>query len=186
MGLQWLAKDDPLKLNPKSNITSIKDVSIIQRYAISCLYFATNGQSWINSYNFLSGSSECEWNIISNNGTISGVGGCDPDGTIKVISLYNNNLQGHIPREIELLKNLRVLSLYDNKLKGIVTTHIKNLKGLKTLYLHGNNILGSIDFLCINNIPNLRSDCHGPKAEITCNCCQVCCNPEGDCFQDGN
>ena len=54
------------------------------------------------------------------------------------------------------------------------------------MYLHGNNLVGSIDFLCNNQIPNMRADCHGNKAEIACKYCQVCCNPEGDCYQDGD
>lgn len=179
--LSWMSNDDTMPMN--ANITS----AIIQRYAIATLYFATNGHLWTNSYNFLDSSkSECEWNTLNDNGDLLGVGGCDPDGSIKVIALWNNNLVGHVPREIALLKNLRVLSLYDNKLRGLITGSLAQLKGLKTLYLHGNNLVGSIDFLCNNQISNMRADCHGTKAEIACRCCQVCCNPGGDCYQDGD
>lgn len=179
--LSWMSNDDTMYIN--ANKTS----AIIQRYAIAALYFATNGNLWTNSYKFLDSSkSECDWNVIDDNGDLLGVGGCDPDGSIKVISLWNNNLVGHVPREIALLKNLRVLSLYDNKLRGLITGSLTQLKGLKTLYLHGNNLVGSIDFLCNNQISNMRADCHGTKAEIACKCCQVCCNPRGDCYQDGD
>merc|ERR1712087_650138 len=138
----------------------VTNIKIIQRYALACLYFASHGESWKNNYSFLSGKNECEWNEIDNKGLMNGAGGCEPDGhTIKIISLWNNNLLGHIPREVSLLTNLRVLSVYDNQLKGPLAATLGKLTSLKTLYIHGNFITGSINFMCHYNLPNLRADC---------------------------
>ena len=121
--LAWLSNEDTSYPLDNTN-------NIIQRYSLVTLYFATNGHLWTNKYNFLSDASECTWNVHGDMGDIVGVGGCDPDGNIKVISLRNNNLVGHIPREVALLKSLRVLSLYDNKLRGLVTGALTQLKAL--------------------------------------------------------
>ena len=32
----------------------------------------------------------------------------------------------------------------------------------------------------------MRADYHGTKAELTCECYQVCCNPRSDCYHDDN
>jgi hypothetical protein len=64
----WIVEDDPLHLCPD-------DTNLLQRYALSLLYFATDGDNWIkcrrddlapcNAENFLSGSHECEWGGIT-------------------------------------------------------------------------------------------------------------------------
>ena len=64
----WIVEDDPLRPCPD-------DTNLLQRYALSLLYFATNGDEWIkcdrkgnancNGQQFLSGSHECSWGGIT-------------------------------------------------------------------------------------------------------------------------
>jgi hypothetical protein len=62
------------------------------RYALACLYFATNGPSWNHSFNFLSHEHhECAWNdnfnlsVSSNN--LSTIGGVQCNSDLEIFSL---------------------------------------------------------------------------------------------------
>lgn len=55
--LNWLAHDDPAKLDLESAPSSV----ILERYALAVLYFATDGKNWKDDFRFLSARSVCEW-----------------------------------------------------------------------------------------------------------------------------
>jgi hypothetical protein len=55
--LNWLMKDDT-----GSNITTTDPAILLERYAMACLYFSTNGDTWTQETNFLSNASVCDWN----------------------------------------------------------------------------------------------------------------------------
>jgi hypothetical protein len=55
--LNWLMKDDT-----GSNITTTDPAILLERYAMACLYFSTNGDTWNQETNFLSNTSVCDWN----------------------------------------------------------------------------------------------------------------------------
>jgi hypothetical protein len=55
--LRWLANDDPMVLDLDSTPT------LVERYILAVLYFATSGDGWGDQHNFLSATSVCEWNI---------------------------------------------------------------------------------------------------------------------------
>ena len=57
--LNWLAFEDGMRLTPDNDHWIKK---IVQRYALATFYFSTNGQTWDNSYHFLTGIDECSWN----------------------------------------------------------------------------------------------------------------------------
>ena len=90
--------------------------SLLNRYVLYTLYFATTGNEWKDSSNWLSSIlPECTWFGIH----------CEVDtNIIHTIELHFNNLDGTIPTEIALLPNLGK----DNKealLGGTcVSTHI--------------------------------------------------------------
>lgn len=173
--LSWMVHNDTMLLEPT-------DVDFVQRYSLATFFFASGGPTWTNSYNWLSKNHECDWNVL-NTGEINGAGGCDEDGHIvKVIFLPNNNLIGTVPKEISELSNLRIFSVHDNKLRGYLTPTLRRVTSLRTLYLHGNDFHGDINFMCLANIRNFRSDCRGNNPEVICQCCDVCCNSEGFCY----
>jgi hypothetical protein len=91
---QWV-KDDyeslQIFLNETIDNLNLNDTSVLQRYALSTLHYATNGSQWANSYKFLSNASECEWMGIRDeqghqlDGEESGVTRCDDEQ--RVVSL---------------------------------------------------------------------------------------------------
>eukprot|EP00957_Ditylum_brightwellii_P020225 1525798-Ditylum_brightwellii.AAC.1 len=101
--LEWLIENDPLQINPCDVPT------INQRYALAVLFYATNGNDWINNAGWLSGS-----------GTIP------PEISqlqqARVITIVRNKVTGTLPTEIGTLpgdrlsdlSNLRQLDFGDN------------------------------------------------------------------------
>ena len=72
---------------------------------------------------------------------------------IEVISLYMNQLSGHLPSSIgNWLPNLKVLYLWGNELEGIIPSSISNASMLTELELGANYFSGSIP----NTLGNLR------------------------------
>jgi hypothetical protein len=55
----WLIDDDLLQVPPT------KELVLKERYIVSVLYFAMNGPMWTFNYNFLNGTSICEWSLFS-------------------------------------------------------------------------------------------------------------------------
>ena len=99
---------------------------LIQRYALACIYFATNAVShaytdlefgmgwvdpWHDSTGWLSSASVCEWYGITCEMPSS-----DPSNELYVVELRlnENHLTGSFPREVTLLSHLRLIDLYDN------------------------------------------------------------------------
>lgn len=75
--LNWLVNDDERTINT-TIIPNVNAQSIIQRYALAVIYFATEGDtSWATQCNFLSSESECQWNNGISSGASCGGGGVD-------------------------------------------------------------------------------------------------------------
>lgn len=52
------------------------------------------------------------------------------------------------------------------------------------LDLHDNNFVGTMPKeICEKKLDMLVADCHGPKPEVKCDCCHICCQglPEMIC-----
>ena len=87
-----MANEDVLQYNPDTDQAVKK---IIQRYALTTLYFATNGEQWTDGLNFLSQNDECDWNDEEAGGSLfKGVGHCNEEGDITSLALWSNNLDG--------------------------------------------------------------------------------------------
>lgn len=132
MALQWFNRDESQGSYEKSRK--------LQRFALATLYYSTGGSNWTDSTLWLSGSNECGW--FTSGGEMMS---CTNDSTFVNLELAENNLQGTIPREIELLRELKVINLNDNLgLGGPIPTHIGTLSTLKTLEIKRANLTGSI------------------------------------------
>jgi Leucine-rich repeat (LRR) protein len=110
------------------------DDKLYQRFAIACIYFATNGVStaftesafsglttptWDETTSWLSIADECSWFGI----------GCE-DGKVSMIDLRKNKLTGYFPKEIELLAgSLKHLDISGN----IVASSDENLSWISSL-----------------------------------------------------
>jgi Leucine-rich repeat (LRR) protein len=93
---------------------------LVQRYALACLYYATNGvenfyteltfgagnvRTWIDETGWLANDDECTWYKVT----------CNTEGFVTEIELDSNRLTGFLPQELTLLKTtLEVLDLYQN------------------------------------------------------------------------
>jgi hypothetical protein len=54
--LQWLVWQDPAKLEPTASERQIQE-----RYILAVFYFATTGEEWLDSYDFISEKHVCDW-----------------------------------------------------------------------------------------------------------------------------
>jgi hypothetical protein len=55
----WLIDSDPTNVDPCTYIT------LHQRYALATLYYASNGDEWIDNTEWLQGQHECDWTKVS-------------------------------------------------------------------------------------------------------------------------
>ncbi len=104
------------------------------REALLAIYHSTNGPVWHNSTNWLSNAPLSTWHGVEANSL----------GEVQSLDLRENNLQGDIPSDIGLLKELNVLRLEDNLLTGNIPTEIGQLKELTYLSLRNNQLKGHI------------------------------------------
>jgi Leucine-rich repeat (LRR) protein len=110
--------------------------------ALVDLYNSTNGDSWTNNTNWLSGPINIWYGV-----TVSG-------GRVTRLNLYSNNLSGTIPSSIGNLTSLTLLFLRSNNLTGSIPSSIGNLTNLTGLDLADNQLTGSIPS-SIGNLTNL-------------------------------
>ena len=100
--------------------------------ALVALYNATDGPSWNNNENWLTGPVNTWFGISVENNRVGN------------ISLSENNLIGTLPAEIGLLDSLKNLVLWGNQLSGQIPSEIGNLSRLITLDLGINSFSGTI------------------------------------------
>lgn len=136
--LFWLAYDDPAQIDPHSKIDKI-----IQRFVLASLYYATIGDGWDESHNFLSSHDECDWNHGGSSSS-SPLGGAFCKGgdrkSVDTLILPKNNLHGSLPRDIGLLTHLSYFDVSQNEIRGLLPSTISLLSKLTHLDV-GNNYL---------------------------------------------
>ena len=86
--LHWMAYEDILRRQPDTDFSVKK---IIQRYALSVIYFATAGELWRDSALFLSNLDECSWNMKREPKYFLGAGACE-EGFVTRLDLWGNLL----------------------------------------------------------------------------------------------
>uniref|UniRef100_A0A7S4JQG1 Leucine-rich repeat-containing N-terminal plant-type domain-containing protein n=1 Tax=Odontella aurita TaxID=265563 RepID=A0A7S4JQG1_9STRA len=133
--LMWVTEKDDRQVNWRDDMTSL-----VQRFVLATIYFATGGDAWDRKFTFLSADHECTW------GNVFDTAFCGDGANIETISLGYNNLNGSIPEELGLLKSLKVITLSGNHLTGHLPTSIRNLINLEVLSLHANDLSGSLPF----------------------------------------
>jgi hypothetical protein len=100
--MSWLLYEDP-----RDN-----EDFLVARYALVAFYFATSGDSWRQSTNWLTSAHTCDWYGMT----------CDRfRSTLEGVDLASNNVVGEIPVEINLLDDLRSLILRSNEMTGTYT-----------------------------------------------------------------
>ena len=104
------------------------------RTALTALYHATDGDSWVNNNNWLTDNPINEWHGVD----------ADDRGHIFAVNLARNNLNGALVPELGELAKLRVLTLFENNLSGELPLELANLHELDRLFVGGNQLGGCI------------------------------------------
>ena len=95
--------------------------------------------------------------------------------------MFGNYFASTIPTYLAELSKLEVVDLYANQFQGKIPTQLGLLKRLKYLDLHDNDLTGTMPKeICNLHLDELIADCLGPRAEIQCECCTVCCKGQMD------
>jgi Leucine-rich repeat (LRR) protein len=121
----------------KSNFNSYSFDQQVQRFAMASFYFSTKGTLWKKKNGWLTDDDECTWyQDYKPNPCVN--------GTLQVLSLYDNNLHGLLSNDIALLSSLNMLNLSTNNLEGPIPIEIRNLSSLVIVDLSGNRLNGMI------------------------------------------
>jgi hypothetical protein len=102
--LNWLVYDDPGNLD--SDFDLVPPGVLLERFLMALLYFSTAGETWDNSFGFLSASSVCSWKGID-----CDVAVVESHPVVVRISMYLKHLRGQLPTELSLLSKLEYLHL---------------------------------------------------------------------------
>jgi len=94
---------------------------LLQRYALAALYYSTNGDSWYNSTGWLTEPNECNWYGILFDEEEPG---CNAVNSVRYLFLWENNLNGTLPKDIGLLSSLQAFYVEDNSLHGTLPESI--------------------------------------------------------------
>jgi hypothetical protein len=134
--LHWLVYNDPANLDFEHGPPD----ELLERFVMALLYFSMGGETWDNSFGFLSASSVCMWMNESNDGSSTYGVLCDPMVVesypmIVQIDMEQNNLHGQLPTELGLLSNLQYLGLDKNQISGRIPSELGRLTSLGALHL---------------------------------------------------
>ena len=148
-GLNATVLDDSAGLTPQkkafywlaaSDLTQFDHTRSVQRYAMACLYYATNTvpnpyiekpMPWVSAYKWLSESHVCEWKGVI----------CNSANKIEGINMERNNLSGSLPQEIAMIAStLTTLDMTSNSIYMDSTMYdlFSHLTLLTTLLLDDN------------------------------------------------
>ena len=111
-----------------------------QRFVLATLFYASQGEHWKFSENWLSyDQPECDWY------THQFTSICDVAQRYHTLSLPNNSLRGTLPEEIELLSALSIVQLQDNELRGTLPSRIwSSWEHLVFMNLYNNKFSGTL------------------------------------------
>ncbi|CAB9499272.1 LRR receptor-like serine threonine-protein kinase [Seminavis robusta] len=108
---QWLLADP--------NLSTYSQDRLLQRFALSTLYYSTKRGRWTREGGWLSYDvHECQWDFRADGENLLPCGPDPNSEKYENLLLYGNGLQGSIPEEVFLLTSLRKIDLQGNSLLG--------------------------------------------------------------------
>jgi hypothetical protein len=125
---EWLLTDDPAAVDPCTYAT------LEQRYALATVYYATQGDEWINNTGWLVEVAECDWFQVV----------CNAESQLLNLTLVNNGLNGTIPEEIRALTSMEWMDVSENYISGTIPAGLVKLSSLQTYRCARNDMTGSI------------------------------------------
>ena len=116
---------------------------LLQRYSMATLYYATNGDKWLNNISWMSDATECTWF-----GKTGSKERCNKKGELVNLELDLNNLSGSLPPELGLLSSaLQTMTLSggpDSALRGTLPTELGYLTLLEVFVVQNNDLSGIV------------------------------------------
>ncbi len=143
--LAWMQNEDFLQLDPEDVENHYR---IDQRFALLTLWFQSD-YDWFRQRNWLTGT-ECMWE-----GVRCIVDPLNGNALVSELDMAENNLQGGVPTNLHLLKNLTSLDLSGNQIRGQVPETLGSMIELETMYLQ-NNFLSQEISLDFSGMTSLR------------------------------
>jgi hypothetical protein len=113
--LTWLQKD------PQYNEYELH--RLYQRYALAVLYYSTNGEWWNYTRGWMSNDNECSWFQYDDIGGEADTP-CKEASRLSSLNLFQNDLGGTVPTELELLTDLEIMLLLGDALSGMVHSEL--------------------------------------------------------------
>lgn len=147
--VRWLAHEDhqfPVLPTHDLDPTTPEGYSLVLRYTMAVLYFATSGKNWVSDLNFLDPSkATCDWFEIFAP-PVGEVGVLCNQSTQRLIglSLISNNLVGTLPVELSQLTSMTYLESIGNPIIGTIPPEWQKLTALKTVVLAFNQLVGTL------------------------------------------
>ncbi|MEM5566792.1 T9SS type A sorting domain-containing protein [Psychroserpens sp. AS72] len=144
----FLAQQTDHKIS-KLNTTFVDPVLSPDYAALVSFYNDTDGNNWTSSINWLDTTKSLySWEGVLTNENNKVIG----------LNLYNNNLSGTLPTNIDDFDQLQTLSLDSNLLTGDLPANLYNLYNLEKLTLSVNNFTGTIasDISNLSNLTDLN------------------------------
>jgi hypothetical protein len=125
-------------------------VPVEERDALIALYTSTNGDAWVNNFNWCAGACPSEGEPVFNDpGTECTWAGIDCDGAgthVTQIMLFHNNMVGPLPSALTALAALQVLDLDNDALTGPLPD-LSGMSALSIFDVHRNDIDGPVPSL---------------------------------------
>jgi hypothetical protein len=97
---------------------------LYQRYALAVLYFSTNATYWNNNRGWLLNDNKCSWYQYNNSHDRDDDNFCVKASRLSVLDLGENNLDGTIPTELELLTDVEYMYLSGETLSGAIHSQL--------------------------------------------------------------
>jgi len=112
-----------------------EEARLLELYALSTLYFATDGANWFDNQNWLSTTVDyCSWFEVT----------CTDANLVQNLTLFANTLTGTLPSELRALGAVQAFELYENFLFGTLPTFLGELTTLRVLDFDVNDFSGVI------------------------------------------
>ena len=150
--LDWVSSN----ISPGEQV-QYDDETLLQRYSLATIYYATNGLQWTTN-DYLLPTSFCLWEGVTcgqprSEGATTRTA-VDDDAI--ALDLSSFNLAGSLPKEIGLLSSLTSLNLSGNSMTGLIPEEISGLTALTSLTLQDNTLDGEIPVEALARLANLQ------------------------------
>ena len=139
--MELFVKDREEPLEDEERLRSAEKVPLFMlpkpasdRLALEAVFKSCGGAGWHNKGGWMTDAALGEWEGVT----------VDAEGRVIKLYLYENNLAGPLPSEIQQLSALQDLDLGDNKLTGPILAELGQLVELTALSLDANQLSGPI------------------------------------------